>query len=545
LTRVNPPTSKDASGRPARAPFFSSRLWTWGLLALIILATAAVRFRLREAPLERDEGEYAYAGQLILQGLPPYQLAYNMKFPGVYVSYAAIMAVFGQSSAGIHLGFMLLNALTILLVYALTTKLADRPAGLVAAALFAYGSLSRAFVGTSAHATHFVVAAALGGLLLLLHGLEKRSLIGLFASGVLLGVSVLMKQHGAFFVGFAGLFLVYRQAVPWQWKPLVRSLAALAAGVALPLLATGLWLWHAGVFAKFWFWTIQYARQYASQNSGLAGVVESLCDYTPALVWISLCIATHGLVSLWRNTDRSRAAFAGGMLVFSILAVFPGFNFWYHYYILPLPALALLTGVTVSSAALWQRRQGSTLGATVPFILFTLALAGGVISERLLFFQCRPGDVPLLVYGPTHPFREAVVVAGYLKAHSAADARIAVLGSEPEIYFYSHRHSATGYIYTYALMEPQPFAARMQQEMISEIEAAHPEYVVWVRVPSSWIPRPDSPTLILDWLQKYLGAGFEAVGAVETSGEQPAYYWDDQARQHLQAAGVLVFRRKT
>ena len=60
-------------------------------------------------PLERDEGEYAYAGQLMLQGIPPYQLAYNMKFPGVYAAYALIMLSFGQTSVGIHFGLLVVN----------------------------------------------------------------------------------------------------------------------------------------------------------------------------------------------------------------------------------------------------------------------------------------------------------------------------------------------------------------------------------------------------------------------------------------------------
>ena len=38
----------------------------------------------------------------------------------------------------------------------------------------------------------------------------------------------------------------------------------------------------------------------------------------------------------------------------------------------------------------------------------------------------------------------------YIRNHSGPDALVAVLGSEPEIYFLAHRHSATGYIYTYA-----------------------------------------------------------------------------------------------
>jgi len=45
-----------------------------------------------------------------------------------------------------------------------------------------------------------------------------------------------------------------------------------------------------------------------------------------------------------------------------------------------------------------------------------------------------------------------------------------VLGSEPQIYFYSGRRSATGYLYMYSLTEEQKYALRMQKEMIGEIE---------------------------------------------------------------------------
>ena len=55
--------------KPSESP---SRLG--GRVALVILAAALlfsafVRWRLGEMPLERDEGEYAYAGQLLLQGI--------------------------------------------------------------------------------------------------------------------------------------------------------------------------------------------------------------------------------------------------------------------------------------------------------------------------------------------------------------------------------------------------------------------------------------------------------------------------------------------
>src|SRR5476649_2004510 len=94
--------------QPAAAPRAPSRLfrhhWMWWFMLVVLALVAVARLRLLDFPLERDEGEYAYAGQLLLQGIPPYELAYNMKFPGTYAAYAVIMALFGETPAGIHFG---------------------------------------------------------------------------------------------------------------------------------------------------------------------------------------------------------------------------------------------------------------------------------------------------------------------------------------------------------------------------------------------------------------------------------------------------------
>ena len=117
----------------------------WALLAVFaaLVFVAYVRLRVADVPLERDEGEYAYAGQLILEGIPPYQLAYNMKFPGTYYAYAAILALFGRTIWGIHVGLMLVNAATSLFVFAIGRRLLGSFAGAVAAVSFAIHSVDR------------------------------------------------------------------------------------------------------------------------------------------------------------------------------------------------------------------------------------------------------------------------------------------------------------------------------------------------------------------------------------------------------------------
>ena len=94
---------------------------------------------------------------------------------------------------------------------------------------------------------------------------------------------------------------------------------------------------------------------------------------------------------------------------------------------------------------------------------------------------------------------ESMAVAGYIQEHSLPTDRVAVLGSEPEIYFLAQRHSATGYIYTYPLMESQPYAAQMQRQMISEIESIRPAFLVLVMYKTSWLIRQASDVTILHW----------------------------------------------
>src|SRR5882757_5299589 len=137
-----------------------ARFWPWLFVLAVLLFVGFIRVRLLEMPLERDEGEYAYAGQLILQGVPPYELAYNMKLPGTYFVYAAGMAVFGQTIAGIHLTLIVASSVTIILMFLLGRKLSGVTAGLVTCASYAAMSVSPAVAGMPAHATQFVVLFA-------------------------------------------------------------------------------------------------------------------------------------------------------------------------------------------------------------------------------------------------------------------------------------------------------------------------------------------------------------------------------------------------
>lgn len=518
------------------------------LLTVIVLFVGGIRFRLREMPLERDEGEYAYAGQLLLQGIPPYQLAYNMKLPGTYEAYAALMAIFGETIAGIHVGLLLVNAATIVLIFFFVRRVLDPTAAIVAAASYAILSTSPTVLGLAGHATHFVVLAAVAGILFLVDAISGPKPWKFLCAGILLGLSFLMKQPGIFFVLFGAIWLVISA---WQrkigWRVSAARFLLFASGTVMPFALTCLWLWRARVFHRFWFWTFAYARQYGSQISlrEAPGVFWTQAPNVirPALpLWL---LAAAGLVVLvWKRRNSEAVLFASAFFLCSFLAVCPGFYFREHYFILVLPAVALLAGAAVSiSANEFTRRENLKFRRFIPMLVFAASFGYALWQQSEFLFEMDPVTACRAEYGP-NPFPEAIPIADYLKAHSSPTSTVAILGSEPEIYFYAHRHSATGYIYTYPLMEDQPYAAKMQQEMISEIERARPQYIVFVNVPVSWLGRPTSSRLILDWSQQYLSQNYEIDGLADILDESQ-YRWGEEAATYQAASPytVRIFKR--
>lgn len=507
-----------------------ARLWPWLVVLAVLLFVGFIRIRLLEMPLERDEGEYAYAGQLILQGIPPFELAYNMKLPGTYYVYAAGMAVFGQTTAGVHLTLLAVNALTIAFVFLLGRKLFGVTAGLVACASYGLMSTSTAVFGMAAHATHFVVLFAVPGTLLLWRAFQSGNRRLIFFSGLLYGLAFVMKQQGIFFGIFGLLVLLWRERRgASSAADSVKRISWYALGATLPFVVVCIYLAGAGVFSRFWLWTFSYAGTYVTNiplDQGFGYLVGYIRNHFEVYVGFWILAGAGVAVALRNDARNARLIFVMGFLVFSALGVMPGLYFREHYFVLLLPAFALTVGMAVEFL---QQSIPSRRMKAVPVILLAGVMAWDVYIQKWGFFQSPPQLLGRMIYNG-NPLIESVSAAKYIREHSSIDARVAVIGSEPQIYFYANRHSATGYIYTYPLMEDQPYAATMQHHMISEVESAKPEYIVLVKYSYSWLINKSSDVEILEWAKKYVDTGYDCVGILAYPLDEPKIQlWGDAA----------------
>jgi hypothetical protein len=320
--------------------------------------------------------------------------------------------------------------------------------------------------------------------------------------------------------------------------------ALVLVGAILPFAVLCAVLAAQGVLERFWFWTFQYASQYVSRMSLSVGwtlFTSTLALITSATLPMWL-LAALGAVMLWATRwAADTRVFITGLLVASFIAVCPGFYFREHYFIVLLPAVALLVGVALVSIERLLARAVSPAGARAAVVALFVVGVGvyALIEQRSLGLS--PRELSRQRNG-TNPFVEAVEIGRYLREHTSPDDRIAVVGSEPEIYFYANRKSATGYIYTYPLMEPHRYASRMQDEMIREIDAAHPRYVVFVgmRVSLSLWPNPERR--MLDWVERYVRRCYTLTGLADVySLSRTNMRWDTDVADYKPRSNNLVF----
>lgn len=510
---------------------------------VVIVGVVYVRFRLLGLPLERDEGEYAYMAQQLLQGVLPYTESQSMKFPGIYFVYAGVLEIFGHSPSAIHLSLLFVNLSTAFLLFLLGRNLLSQSAGIVAGVSFSVLTLSPALQGTWANAEHFVLLPALGGILLLRKTQDRPAWF--FFSGLLLGSALLIKQHAIFFCLFGGIYLgVITNSQKFK-RPFLNA-GLFAVGGLAPIMLSAFLFGATGHFFDFWFSTIQYASEYVSLISLGQGfenfkyTFAQILESNFSILWFSLI----GLV-FWRKDARQEYLFLLGFLVCSFLAVIPGLYFRPHYFLLWMPALSLLVGASFEN--LIRILPSSRLKTAIPVGILTLALGLPFWVQKEFFFTLPLKEATRWAYGMS-PFWESIETAKYIREHSQKDDKVAILGSEPQIYFYAQRKSATRFIYMYPLMEKHPYARQMQVEMIEEIEKVQPEFVVVVNISGSWVsPRPDFSPLLKDWAQKYLSKEYDVSGVVDNFPQKESVYkWGEESKGYStqSAHNFLIYKRR-
>lgn len=521
---------------------------------LIIISVFLIRCHRIRLPLERDEGEFAYFGQLILQGIVPFKIACNMKLPGVSYIYAIFFYFLGESISAIHIGLAVVNLLSIALLFILSKRLFGFLTAVITSMCFAVMSISQSVLGLHAHATQFLVLFELLGFIAMIYAAEcrKPNKLLIFLSGLCFGLSLLMKQHAIFFV-ILGIWYIHVQSKHLDrtcWRIFITNSLYFILGSIIPFFIICVVLVSNNVFEKFYFWCFYYAKEYSYINND-SNLFKYLLEKFPKVYKFNEVLWDGAFVGLvFAITDRNRLKqfnFIIYITVASALSIIPGFVFRNHYFIMMLPAVALLNGIFFNSVIYRFEKFRINYITRLLFVFsFMFLMVWSIVQQESILFSMDDDSVMRQAH-QSSIFSESIKVAQYIQNNSNKTDLIAVLASEPEIYFYSHRKSAIEYLYMYPLFEKQPFAYHMQRQVIQQIEKNNPKFIIFY--PFEYSESEKFNELrgpIIDWLDDYLKKHYVVKGLIfldKANGTKRYFDKDAQSVSYKAYQNITIFER--
>ena len=514
---------------------FSPAVWV-GVLGVAFLFVL-LRWNNFNAPLTRDEGEYAYAAQLLCNGGAPYEQSFLQKPPMVAYSYALA----GLLAPEVFWSPRLLAGVFAALSTALLGWIARREFGpgaaLPAMWLMTPMVLLPRLDQFIANTEMFMLLPLMGTVAVYVGCRRGKSgSTQWLAAGFLAGLTVCYKYTSIPLLAFVFAVWTFEE---WHAGKSLRAIAghwlcALAGGsVALAVALAPFLLRDGG--KRLWECTIVFNRFYAAGSGfGLAGLWLKLTEFWGS--WWFLFLAP-GLLLF--KPDR-RVWFWGALFVMSWL-VAAGSQYG-HYYIAVMPFWALLVSVAFRGFAEWAAAKFSQPGDSIRLGLTALVVLGLCASDVPWLLRSR-GQFAADRLGAWSPFLESSVVAAHVAQLTSDRDFVYVAGSEPQILCYAHRFSPTRFDIAYPLMIPTPLAKGYQAEAIRDLQQHPPAAIVFVRSPTSWLLQSGSPPEFLDFLRKLLAENYQIAGGCFFDGSQ------SQWREPLGAAdmapcSMLLFKRK-
>ncbi len=521
------------------------------VLGLIAIFYYYLRSHFFEIPMERDEGIYAYYGQLAMEGKTPYLDFYESRLPGIFYMYGILIAIFG-SFKGLAVGITILNVGSFLFLYYFAKSWFDehRPTAFAVASAALLLGLAPEISGFTRQSEHIVVFWATGTLFFLQKALLNNNWKFLLLAGVFSCLAMLTKPNGIFFIVLGGLLVVLYYAQKPQiegdsenrFKNIIVKGLIYSAGVFGIFGLMCLHMWLKGALADMFYWAVTFSGQYATripwtgENGQLGGqdyFMFALKAATKNYLYFWL-IAGLGLVlSFFVKNEKNNWYKKIGLLliaIFSFLTITPSFSFYGHYWLMLVPALALCFGAAFY--AVFKLSHSNNMVAWVMAITPAFLLIINITTLNKYYFTARK-DIPKVVAGTYggNPFNEAYEMGKYIKARAKPNDQLILIGSEPQLLIYTGLKSATRHAYFSYLMQDSTMLniKTWQQEFEQDIINKKPRFIVFFNHDISILANPKAN---FAWLNNLLTTVipplYKPIGYVDLLGTQQVNYVLDE-----------------
>ncbi len=518
--------------------------------AIVVAATLLLGWPSLYYPFGRDQGNYAYAGQVILDGGAPYRDVFVFKPPMTALVHAATTALFGPTQLGIRVVDLGWFALSAVLLAGIVARLGGGRVGAVAAGValpllafpFRYWDL--------AQSDGWMSFCLVGALYLAIRGLDDaRGRAGWWLGvGACLGLAVGFKYTAAAFTLalLPGLVVLFRR----DRGAALRAVGWVALGGLAVVGALAAWVIASGGGPAFVDSQFDLVPKYVAntgRDKGWAAFSRFGRDifrssYHVTTAWAGIVGLLGAIVAAVVGPGRVRLLAAIGALWLLFAAsstISQGKFFPYHFAPLHAP-VALLVGLAF---AMIDRGLGRLRVPWAP----PLVLAGAVLAVAALgpIRERHEALWPVLLgrqtvedYRRTYPWyvnrnysaSEVADLAAWLRAHTGPDERVFHWGYEPSVNYLADRRTGSRFLYNYPFRVEWSNPAYRPELLGALIEDPPEFFVVGSRDATRVVTgnRYDSATLLRRWgdLDRWVRANYRLVSRV---GRYAVYARNDRA----------------
>jgi hypothetical protein len=458
----------------------------WWFLAITTLLVLYVRIRHIDIAFERDEGEYTYAAQEILKGKIPYVDFYNMKLPGVYYFFALIFSVFPDNLFTVKVTLLFVNLFNALLVYFIAKRISsDNDTKIfapTAAALYLLMSVGYGAQGWTANAEHFMLLPALIGIYILLEAHRFHSLFRYFLSGCFLSWAFISKQHA---IGYILIAPIWLSTLFFKNNSENKNLKSFFKLFFIPMLwytIGGLFVFGAllfyfhqvHAFKELVFYTVDYASTYGSKNVPFEGIWRFRAIFFDSPIFYVMMLVA--IFHWFKNSEILKGQYF--LMIFalgSFLCIHLGWFYRPHYFQLLLPGAAILSAFIINHLSdIWKKY----IAYINPHNIKWTGLILTIILQFPYFFTSTSAQVDDKMYG-NEKFPDLKEIAALLPKYMTDKGKIGIIGSEPEIFFYTKKESANSILYHFPMYEDHKYADQMFTTFKAEMERNKPEILMY------------------------------------------------------------------
>lgn len=335
------------------------------------------------------------------------------------------------------------------LIFLISLKMLGRKVlALLPLAIFV--ALQPAFDGDMLWYDTAILPTFLGAILIFLYWLGSKKRYLLFLTGILLSLTLLIKQQSVLLVLAFLLFMFYKRAS-------VKDYFSLFVGGIIPVFLIYSWLTSIGVFRDYIFWTFTFPLKWLPKIPGYK-TLPSKADLV-VLAFLILPITNIFKTKKYTNKDEFKLLII--LSVATFLQAFPRFSLFH-----------LNAWLAVSSFIM--------VIALVPLKkTAALALFPALVALMLWANKFPEFGQPARFYG-----QEEVKLAQFIQKNTSSTDKIYLLGPHSLIYVLSERTPPMPWIENYVWHFEIP---GMEEKLLQGFSQSPPQLIVWTEPkPGLW-----------------------------------------------------------